>query len=413
MVPGSRMLLVHASRSYNPEHSDVVAVDLTTAKPPRTILTNAMNPVYSTTGHLLFVREGSLLGVGFDPETGTVHGQPVVLVEDVMQSLYGGNSGNETGAAQLALSASGDLAYARGGVGLAPPNRVIRVTPRGDTIPIAMEHRDWVHFRLSPDGTRLAAVSRHGQQSEIWIHDLTRGVTQRLNTGGYNNWPLAWTSDGKTLVFSSDKESPGRSKLFLIAADGSGTPRPIAPADQGRQAADVSSQGVIAFLQQGDIWVIPPDSQPRRFFSSTTSEGFPRFSPDGRWLAYSSNANGRAEVYVRPYPGAEPAIMVSTGGGLRPMWSRDGRRLFYDDGAGHSLMAVDLAPGPEFRPGPAHRYLANFGFQGAPVGGADVFPDGSIIIAAPDPGAVPQPWGAAEIQVILNFAAELSVRVKR
>jgi serine/threonine-protein kinase len=411
LMPGSRMVLLHATRSYNPEHSDIVALDLTSAKPPRIVLTNAMNPIYSPTGHLLFVREGTLLGVGFDPRTATVHGQPVVLIGDVMQSLYGGGSQNETGAAQLALSASGDLAYARGGVGPTHPARVVRVTPRGDTIPVAMEHRDWILFRLSPDGARLAAVSRHGQQSEVWIHDLTRGATQRLNTGGYVNWPVAWTHDGKTLVFSSDKESPGRTQLFLIAADGSGAPRPIAPSDEFRQAADCSSQGVIAFLQRGDIWVIPPDSQPRRFFTSAAFEGYPSFSPDGRWLAYASDVSGRMEVYVRPYPGGEPATIVSTGGGTRPIWSRDGRRLLFDDGK--SMMAVDLAPGPEFRPGPVHRYLASFDYNLGPVGGADIFPDGSIILSTSDPSAVFQPWGAAEIQVILDFAAELNVRVKR
>jgi len=236
-------------------------------------------------------------------------------------------------------------------------------------------------------------------------------VTQRLNTGGYVNWPLTWTPAGKTLVFSSDKESPGCSHLSLIAADGSGAPRPIAPNDKFRQAADCSSQGVIAFLEEGDVWVIPPDSQPRRFFTSAAYEAFPSFSPDGRWLAYTSNVSGREEVYVRPYPGGEPATIVSTSGGRRPIWSRDGRRLLFDDGK--SPMAVDQAPGPEFRPGPAYRYLARFDYQFGPVGGADVFPDGSIILSESDPASVPHSWGAAEIQVILDFAAELKVRVKR
>jgi serine/threonine-protein kinase len=168
---------------------------------------------------------------------------------------------------------------------------------------------------------------------------------------------------------------------------------------------------VIAFLQDGDIWVIPPDSQPRPFFTSGAAvEWWPSFSPDGRWLAYSSNASGRFEVYVRPYPAGGPATIVSAGGGFRPAWARDGRRLFYDDG--QAMLAVDLAPGPDFRPGPAYRYLARFDFQHAPARGHDIFPDGSTLLLVRDPGAVVHPWGAPDIQVILNFASELKERVR-
>jgi serine/threonine-protein kinase len=409
MMPGSRTLLFHSARSYNPEHADIVALDLATGE-QQTVLTNAMNPIYSPTGHLLFMSEGALMGVTFDPRNAAGQGQPVVLIGDVMQALVGTNSGQETGAAQVALSMSGDLAYAPGGVGQPVAGRVVRITPRGDTIPVGMEHRDWIQFRLSPDGARLAAVSRRGQQQEVWIHDLARGVSQRLNTGGYGNWPLEWSPDSRSLLLSSDREQPGRRDLFIVPADGTGQPARIAVADQGRGAGGWSSQGVIAFLQGGDIWVIPPDSQPRPFITSTALDWWPSFSPDGRWLAYSSNESGRMEVYVRPYPAGAPATIVSTGGGFRPAWSRDGRKLFFDDS--QSLLAVDLATGPDFRPGPAYRYLARFDFQHAPVRGHDIFPDGSVVYLIHDPSAVVHPWGAPEIQVILNFAAELKERVR-
>jgi eukaryotic-like serine/threonine-protein kinase len=409
MLPGSKTLLFHAARSFDPKRSDIVALDIATGE-QHTVLANAMNPIYANTGHLLFLREGTLMGVGFDPEHARVRGQPVVLIGDVMQSLYGGNTAQETGAAQVALSPAGHLAYARGGVGQAPRSRVIRVTARGDTIPIAMEHRDWILFRLSPDGGRLAAISRRGQDQQIWIHDLTRGVTQALNTGGYQNWPLAWSPDGQSILFTSDRDQPGRADLYRMPADGSGAPERLAPSDRDQSASDWSSRGVIAYLQEGDVWVIPPDSEARPFFTtSEATEGWPTFSPDGRWLAYASNQTGRFEVYVRPYPAAEPATLVSTAGGSRPLWSRDGRTLFYDDDS--TLMAVDVAPGAEFRPGRARRYLAPWYFIHFFTRGHDVFPDGSIVFAVNDPDAPVQPWGASEIQVILNFANELRERV--
>ncbi|HXH28865.1 MAG TPA: hypothetical protein VNL37_07455, partial [Candidatus Polarisedimenticolia bacterium] len=410
ILPGSMIVLFHAARSYDPKLSDIVALDIASGR-QWTVLRNAMNPIYARAGYLLFVREGTLMGVAFDPRHAVARGQPVVLIGDVMQSLYGSNTGQETGAAQVALSASGDLAYTPGGVGQPVLARVVRVTSRGDTIPVAMEPHDWILLRLSPDGTRLAAVSRRGQAQQIWIHDLARGTSRRLDTGGYVNWPLAWSPDGRSIVFSSDRDHPGRPGLFRMPADGSGTPQRIAPSDHGQLVADWSSQGVIAYLQDDDIWIIPPDSAPRPFFTSPATEAWPAFSPDGRWLAYASDASGRFEVYVRPYPGGEPATLVSTAGGVQPMWSRDGRTLFYD--VRDTLMAVDLAPGPAFRPGRVRPYLAPLHMHFGPVRAHDVFPDGSIVILATDPHAPVQPRGSNEIRVILDFAAELQARVRQ
>ncbi|HXI21219.1 MAG TPA: hypothetical protein VNH46_09050, partial [Gemmatimonadales bacterium] len=224
--------------------------------------------------------------------------------------------------------------------------------------------------------------------------------------------PLAWSPDGRSIVFTSDRDQPGRDDLYRMPADGSGAPQRIAPSDSAQTAADWSSQGVIAFLQGDNIWVIPPDSAARPFFTSKAAAWWPAFSPDGRWLAYASNVSGRMEVYVRPYPAAEPATLVSTGGGEEPLWSRDGRTLFYVNG--QEMMAVDVGPGPEFHPGRVRRYLTfPWTLQEYPVRGQDVFPDGSMVIfvrASHDPV---QPWGASEIHVVLNFAADLKARVGR
>jgi serine/threonine-protein kinase len=412
MLPGSRIVLFHAARSWDPEHADIVALDLTTGE-ERTVVANAMHPIYSPTGHLLFLREGTLLGAGFDPGRAEVRGQPVVLIGDVMQSLYGINFAHETGAAQVALSAAGDLAFARGGVGRPAAMNVVRVTPRGDTIPIAMGRRDWTQFRLSPDGNSLAAISRVGPRHDVWIHDLTREVTRRLNTGGFLSWSLAWSPDGDTIVFTSDRDRPGNDDLFRMPADGSGEPKRLVPSGSGGVVADWSSQGVIAYLRNRDIWVIPPDSAARPFLASEAEEMYPSFSPDGRWLAYTSNESGGWAVYVRPYPGGEPATLVanrSAGG----EWSRDGRTLFYVDIPSRMIMAVDVAPGPAFRPGRARPHMPWVeGFTFSPISGVDVFPDGSYVFAVNDPATPPQPCGAFEIHVILNFAEELKARVGR
>jgi len=414
LLPGSRILLLHAARSYDPAKSDIVALTVATGA-QRTVLANAMNPLYLPGGYLLFVREGTLMGVRFDPERAEVHGDPVVLVSDVLQSLYGYNSQQETGAAQVAVSAVGDLAYARGGVGQPWPFRVARLTTRGDTVPIAMEPGNWALLRLSPDGTRLAAVSfRGGQESQIWIHDLARGVAERRTTGGFSNWPVAWSPDGQWLAFSSDRDTPGLSNVYRMPSDGSGAPERLFPSDSIQYVADWSSQGVLASLQcdvdeSCDILVIPPDSAPRPFLATPANEIWPAFSPDGRWLAYASDQSGRFEVYVRPYPAGGPATQVSGSGGIRPMWSRDGRLLIYEYSS--QVWAVDVASGPGFRTGRARPYAVQWHWGTIPVSGVDMFPDGSVVMPIRDTSVAPQPEGANQIEVILNFATDLTARV--
>jgi serine/threonine-protein kinase len=419
MLPGSRTVLLHTAPSGRPGDAEIVALDVTTGD-RQTVIANAMNPLYLPPGYLLFVREGVLMGVRFDPARAVTSGQPVVLMDDVMQAVGMGLTTQETGAAQAAVSASGSMAYARGGVRQPEQLRAIRVSTRGDTVPIALDRGEWVLFRLSPDAGHLAAVAKHGQRLEMWIHDLTRGVTRSLKSGGYWNWPLEWSPDGRWILFSSDVEQPGRYGLYRMLADGSGRPEQLVPAaaaaDANASAGSWSSQGVIAYLSGPlsniDIWVIPPDSQPRPFVHSDSSDWYPTFSPDGRWLAYASKQSGRFEVYVRPYPGGEPATQVSAGGGDQPIWSRDGRTLFFKSLAG-VLMAVDLAPGLEFRPGRV-RSLGRSPLSGFfPVRREDIFPDGSFVMAVPDPDAPAQPWGVSELHVILNFATVVAKRVGR
>jgi Tol biopolymer transport system component len=418
MLPGSRILLFQAARSYDPAQSDIVALTLATGA-QGTVLANAMDPLYVPGGYLLFVREGTLMGVRFDPERAEVHGDPVVLISDVLQSLYQGGSNLETGAAHVAVSAAGHLAYARGGVTRPPLSRVVRLTPRGDTIPIPMEPRNWGFFRLSPDGTRLAALSFRGQETQIWVHDLARGVTARRTTGAFSNFPFAWSPDGRWLAFTSDRDTPGLMNLYRMPSDGSGAPQRLFSSDSNQFVADWSSQGVLAFLQcdlaetNCDVGVIPPDSAPRPFLATPANEFWPAFSPDGRWLAYTSDESGRWEVYMRPYPAGGPPTQVSAGGGGWPMWSRDGRVLIYYQPTPSKVWAVDVAPGPEFRAGRARPYAVQWSESIEPIRGTDVFPDGSVVLPIPDTSAPPPPQGATEIEVILNFLAELQQRVGR
>ncbi len=415
MLPGSGTVLVTVRRSLDPETAEIVAFDIASGS-RKTLLSDAMDARYVQTGHLLFMRQGVLMAVGFAVERLEIEGQPVTILDDVMQALFMPNTGWETGAGQVAVSASGHLAYALGGVYPEDRMSAMRVTSTGDTIPLDMDSREYLQFRVSPDGTRLAFVAEHGQQSDIWVHDLSRGVTQRLNTGGFSNWPMAWSPDGRWLAFTSDRDQP-TSNVYRVRVDGSSEPERLAPSDREQVVSSWSSQGVIAFLQADadgitDIWVLPPDGSPAPFFTSEATEWHPTFSPDGNWLAYTStqNESGREEVYVRPYPGPEPAIQISGDGGANVAWSPDGRQIYYNQG--DVLMAVDVTPGDEFQAGRAAPLIDPWTFSFTPVRGYDLFPDGSFVLAvADDDRSLSEQFGVTEFHVILNFFEELKARV--
>ena len=172
-------------------------------------------------------------------------------------------------AAQIAISASGHLAYARGGVYPEWALLPVRVTRTGDTVPLEMDPRRYSSLRVSPDGNRLAFVAGPGpgQRQGIYVHDLTRGVSQGLNTGGFSNWPMEWSPDGDSIAFASDRDQATKN-IYPMAVDGSGEPERLAPSDRLQEIASWSSEGVIAWLEAGDIWALPPDGDPAPFFTS-------------------------------------------------------------------------------------------------------------------------------------------------
>ena len=175
-----------------------------------------------------------------------------------------------------------------------------------------------------------------------------------------------------------------------------------------------SSQGVLAWLQADSVgldpWVLPPDGDPVPFFASAGDEFFATFSPDGNWLAYTSDQSGRQEVYVRPYPGPEPETRISVNGGEDVAWSRDGRQIYFTGPRG--LMAVDVTPGADFQRGRPTPLIEPWLSRCYPVRCYDVFPDGSFVTTVQDDDrSWLEQFGATELHVVLNWFEELKARV--
>ncbi|MDH5198545.1 MAG: hypothetical protein OEY20_14985, partial [Gemmatimonadota bacterium] len=261
---------------------------------------------------------------------------------------------SQLGYAALTWSASGTLVYVqRRGPDIG--NMIVRLTREGAAAPVDTA---WVgafnSLALSPDGRRLAVGSGIGTGLNIWIKQLDRGPFTRLSFGNADRRPV-WSPDGRSVAFIRD--TVGTSAVYARPVDGSGPDRFMASLDRAIQEVFWSADGEWLLLRTdngaagaGDIVGVRTsgDTTPVPLVASEFSELHPALSPDGRWLAYTSNESGILEVYVRPFPNTSAGRwQVSNGGGTEPVWSANGREIFYTQQTGQ-LIAAQVSPGDNF-----------------------------------------------------------------
>ena len=419
VLPGSRIALV-GLHNTNTVRSAIVAVDLESGA-HRTLLSDAQHPVYAASGHLLFLRNGTLMAVAFDADRAELRGEPVAVLQDVLQANNMPNTIAESGLGQFTVSRSGHLVYAIGGVFTTPKNVVFRVSPRGGATPTGIEAVGVAYLRWSPSEDRILFTARPSNRSRfsaVFVHDVTRGVTTRITEESAG--AATWNPDGQRIVFRSDRLG-GIDQLFTMPATG-GEATQLAPSTSAQTPQAWSASGRISFLQDGDIWTVLPGGAAERFFASPATERYATLSPDGRWMAYtSSNQGGRDELFVRPFPGPDPAVQVSSGGASGILWSRDGRRLYYlaapNGGRNSRLMSVDVAEsGGSFRAGRATEVMPWLWGSTIPMTGFDIARDGSFLASDIPEGTTGADTRRAnrigEIHVALNFLDELRARVR-
>ncbi|MGH9387992.1 MAG: hypothetical protein ACRD1Z_00125, partial [Vicinamibacteria bacterium] len=343
---GRAVLLTMASADISSfDDARIEVLSLETGK-RQVLIEGGTNPRYVSSGHLLFARAGSLFAAPFDPRRTAITGPATPVVEGVMTSPLVGH-------AEFAVSREGTLVYAPGD-GQPPKRKLIWVDRGGKVQEISSEaeRRPFGFPRLSPDGHYLG-VAIGAANNEVWLLDLARGALTRSARGWDNNVPI-WTRDGDRLTINSNRG--GQWNLFWYAADGSGSAERLTTNENGQIPGSWSPDGrTLAFTEiksdtgEEDIWFLPSGGSPEPFLATSSREGGPEFSPDGRFLAYASDASGRKEVYVRSLFGPGAVRQVSTSGGDQPAWSGDGRELFYREGA--RMMAVSIQTQPEFAPG--------------------------------------------------------------
>jgi serine/threonine-protein kinase len=363
-------------------------------------------PVSADAGYLLYVHDGVMFGVPFDPRALTVRGTAVPVLEDIA-----GDS--DSGAGEFAIAADGTLIYRRG---KGPARRwpILWMDSTGRTDPLIPDPGAYYTFRLSPDGSQLAlTVDRGDLGREIEVYDSRRGTLLPLtHTGGVNLFPI-WSPDGNYIVFESS--SPRGYGLAVVRADGSGTMQRLVENDSLVIPYSFSPDGYLIYTTRG-AWAARFDAGDRDHLKLGPPEPVaagagPTVSPDGRWIAYRSAESGRDQIYVRRFHGSGAKWQVSTAGegysGI--VWDPHANRLYYVSPDRH-IMAVDYVEEKD-------AFVAGIPREWAPVPvGATVFPRNFSISAdgkrfAVLPARSAPPAGTVHVTFVMNFLDELRRKI--
>ncbi len=352
---------------------------------------------YLPSGHLVYVQQGTLFAAPFDLARLETTGQPVPVAEDI--SVYpGGGAGGSAGSAQVAWTDSGTAVYLAGqSVASGAPLQWMDRT--GTVTALRAAPANWTNPKFSPDGRRLA-VDIFGGQADLFVYEWARDTLTRVTFDATTEIKPVWTPDGRRIVFRSNRDKASLN-LYWLRADGSGDVQRLTESQNTQTPSSWHPSGkFLAFTETRpqtafDLMILPMEGdevsgwkpgKPTVFLSTPFIEQEPRFSPDGRWIAYVSNESGRNEVYVRPFPGPGGKWQISTEGGSPPIWSPTRSEIFYASLDSRLMVAPYGVEGNAFtadRP----RVWSERRFMPRPgIGSLDLHPDGErfVLAAAPE-----------------------------
>ncbi len=409
-LPGGKAVLFTIRDSHRLwDNPKIAALSLDTGQ-YKVLLEEGADARYVPTGHVVFADRGMLKAVAFDPERLEVKGAPVPILEGVMQAINGSNEVVNSYAALFVFSASGTLAYVSGGV--YPERQFVleMVTREGNARILTNDPRPYVEPRISPDGKQVVHSLYSQSDGNIYLLDIASGRSIPLTSYGNNIAPL-WTPDGRNVIYSQWLGGEG-SKVFLLPADRSAEPKLLTESDHVLSAASWSPEGdYLAFVEKHpatdyDIWVMRMKDKERIPIACTEArEGHAAFSPNGRWIAYSSDQLGQRQVFVQPFPPTGRIERVSVEPGASPVWGSDGRELFYREAGNHKIWVVDVATESDFAAGkPRVLFEYEKSIQGTESRAYDITRDSEFLLIK---RIEPEPIPVTRINVVLNWFEDL------
>ena len=362
-------------------------------------------------GYLTYVSRGTLFAIRFDPETLATSGSAIPVLQRVSYSAM-------FGSAKLSFSRTGLLVYRSREI---DASRVVIqwLDAEGKSQPLLDKPGLFVNPHFSPDGRRLA-VANDDSRSGIWIYDIHRDTLSSLS-GEKNGTHPVWTPDGRYIVYQAGDG------MWFARSDGGSRPELLTQSKEFQYPAAFSpDRKTLAFYQSGpqgfELWTVPVEREgeklkagkPELFRQTIFGDRGASFSPDGHWLAYSSNESGSSQVFVRAFPDEGGRWQISTNGGTAPIFSQNGKDLFYFDVPDDRIMVASYsAKGNTFvaeKPRVWSRQSVALTMSGSVGAQYDVAPDGKrLAIAASAGGSTQQ--DAGHVIFLENFLDELQRKV--
>jgi serine/threonine protein kinase/Tol biopolymer transport system component len=307
------------------------------------------NAVYAG-GYLLFARAGTLMAQRFDAGKLQLAGEPHLVAEHVPQ-----NSVN--GLAKYSVSENGLLVYSSTFTGFGTESQLTWFDRTGKRLEAIEESGE--RPQLSPDEKQVVVDDIEPQAGtfDLWLIELARGgISSRFTLDPHNHWFPIWSPDGSQIAFSSNRD--GNYNLYRKTSSGAGKEELLLQSNQRKDPTDWSADGHFLLYNQFDpktnidLWVLPlsGDKKPIPFLRTEYTERDASFSPDGKWIAYTSDELGKEEIYVQAFPASGAKWQISKNGGTRAKWRRDGKELFYL-ASDRKFMAVEVEAGAVFHKG--------------------------------------------------------------
>ena len=373
-IRGTQTFLFTIERDGQPwDEADIGAFSLDTGK-KTIVLSGGTRPHYAA-GRLFFTRGSQLMEAGFDPQTMKTSGSRSVALDNVVAQPG-------TGGSFFSVAADGSVAYLRGGPDFFC-TRVVARAANGTTTPLDIPLRTYANPRLSHDGTRLA-VQVVSSNDDVWVFDRTRRTFTRVTAQSENLFP-EWSPDDKSFLVTTFF-GPTMPMLATVPIAGSLQPRAAAPdAPPVQIATSWSSAGRIAFTamnvstRTSDIYVLDSaGGHARPFLQTRFEEHEAAISPDGRLIAYCSDESGASEVYLRAIDQPADKVQLSVSGGREPLWSHDGRRVYFRNAK--AFLAVDVTSAPSLSAGTPQLVFEGDFVEGAEAAGYDVGADDTFVL---------------------------------